>query len=139
MAGADKPDATIGDLSARRAQAGRALARLARLDASAAELVQLVAAARHIGPEDILRRARRADIAAGRQLAMYLTHVGLGRTLTEVGALFGRDRTTVAYACAQIEDHRDDPAFDAEVTELETAIDRRQPVDVAAGDLRRAG
>ena len=67
------------------------------------------------------KRRCRAEVAAARQLAMYLTHVMLGRTLTEVGALYGRDRTTVAYACAVIEDRRDG-RFDAEVCRLESEI-----------------
>jgi chromosomal replication initiation ATPase DnaA len=138
MAEVDKPNATIDELSVVRAEAGRALARLARRDIKAAEMVQLVARARQIGPEDILRRGRRAEIAAGRQLAMYLAHVMLGLSLTEVGALFGRDRTTVAYACAQIEDQRDDAAFDAEVSRLEAAIGSCESAP-AAGELRHAG
>jgi chromosomal replication initiation ATPase DnaA len=134
---ADKPNAMIEQLSARRAQSGSALARLARLNASAAAVVQLVAAAHQIEPDAILKRGRRAEIAASRQLAMYLTHVMLGVSLTEVGALFGRDRTTVGYACAQIEDHRENAAFDAEVSRLETAIDTGEPLPVT--ELRHAG
>ncbi len=66
----------------------------------------------------------RADAARARQLAMYLTHVVLGQSLTAVGAAFGRDRTTVSYACALIEDMRDDQAFDADVTRLETLLEQ---------------
>lgn len=54
---------------------------------------------------------------------MYLAHVMLGRSLSEVGQAFGRDRTTVSYACALIEDLREDPEFDAFVTRLEQKID----------------
>jgi chromosomal replication initiation ATPase DnaA len=43
---------------------------------------------------------------------MYLAHVACGLSLTEVGRLFARDRTTVAHACGLIEDRRDDAAFD---------------------------
>ncbi len=53
---------------------------------------------------------------------MYLMHVTLGKSLKEVGECFGRDRTTVAYACAKIEDQRDDRAFDLYVTQLEEQI-----------------
>jgi chromosomal replication initiation ATPase DnaA len=42
--------------------------------------------------------------------------------MTEVGHLFGRDRTTVAHACALIEDAREDPAFEQQVLRLEEAI-----------------
>jgi chromosomal replication initiation ATPase DnaA len=52
------------------------------------------------------------DIAAARQVAMYLAHVCCRMTLTEVGAMFGRDRTTVAHGCLRVEMRRDDPSFD---------------------------
>jgi len=54
---------------------------------------------------------------------MYLSHVVLGQSLTAVGVAFGRDRTTVSYACALIEDMRDDPGFDDEVTRLERLLE----------------
>ncbi len=57
--------------------------------------------------------------AFARQVAMYLAHVACGLTLTEVGQVFARDRTTVAYACGVIEDRRDDPAFDRSLELLE--------------------
>ena len=53
---------------------------------------------------------------------MYLAHVAYGLTLTQVGILFGRDRTTVAYACRIIEDRRDDCVFDIFLDHLEIAI-----------------
>src|SRR5690606_14561734 len=52
------------------------------------------------------------SIASARQAAMYLAHVSCGMTLTEVGEMFGRDRTTVAHGCLRVEYRRDDPAFD---------------------------
>jgi hypothetical protein len=61
-------------------------------------------------------------IAFARQLAMYLTHVGFGLTLTEVGACFARDRTTVRHACALVEDRRDQPTFDFAVSALEIGL-----------------
>lgn len=64
----------------------------------------------------------RIGVARSRQLAMYLAHVILGESLTSIGAAFGRDRTTVSYACGLIEDLRDDPKFDAEVTGLELQL-----------------
>jgi len=60
--------------------------------------------------------------AFARQVAMYLAHVVLGLSLTEVGAIFARDRTTVAHACAAIEDGRDDPVFDARLDHLERVV-----------------
>ncbi len=52
---------------------------------------------------------------------MYLAHVAFGLSLTAVGMGFGRDRTTVAYACHKIEDRRDNSAFDAALDCLELA------------------
>lgn len=61
-------------------------------------------------------------VAFARQLAMYLTHVGFGLTMTEVGSCFQRDRTTVRHACALVEDRRDHPGFDLAVSALETGL-----------------
>lgn len=68
------------------------------------------------------RTRRRARIAFARQVAMYLAHVAYGLTLTEVGNLFTRDRTTVAHACGLVEDRRDDPLFDSALEHLEMSI-----------------
>lgn len=74
-------------------------------------------------PED-LRMATRgcARAAFARQTAMYLAHVSLGITYTEVGRMFGRDRTTVAYGCSVVEDRRDDPRFDHAMELLELTL-----------------
>ena len=73
----------------------------------------------------------RAATARARQLAMYLCHVVLGRSLADIGAVFGRDRTTVSHACAVIEDMRDDPAFDEEVSGYERRLEAQR--DAMAG------
>ena len=64
----------------------------------------------------------RANVALARQTAMYLANVGCSLSLTEVGTLFERDRTTVAHACALIEDRRDNPDFDRALELLERAV-----------------
>ena len=64
---------------------------------------------------------RQQMVAFARQSAMYLAHVVLGFTLTEIGRAFGRDRTTAAYACARVETLRDDPGVDAVLEALEHA------------------
>ena len=76
-------------------------------------------------PTDDLQMAKRgrANVALARQTAMYLAHVGCSLTLTEVGYLFERDRTTVAHACALIEDRRDNPDFDRALELLERAVE----------------
>lgn len=93
-------------------------------DRVAEGVVRLVARDKHVPVGMLLHRSRgRARVAATRQLAMYLTHVMLGRTLTDVGELFGRDRTTVSYACALVEDKRDLRRFDEDVCRLEQKIE----------------
>jgi hypothetical protein len=62
--------------------------------------------------------------ASARQVAMYLAHVNLGLNLSQVGANFRRDRTTVAHACSCVEDHRDDPRFERMISCLEAALER---------------
>jgi hypothetical protein len=64
----------------------------------------------------------KAPVALARQAAMYLAHVSCGMSLTDVGAVFGRDRTTVAHACAVIEDRRDDPVFDRALELMEWIV-----------------
>lgn len=80
----------------------------------------------------------RAPIALARQVAMYLAHVACGMSLTEVGQLFKRDRTTVGHACGVVEDRRDDPVFDRVLELLEWVVPallnpRRPPAASAAG------
>lgn len=65
---------------------------------------------------------RRAPVAHARQIAMYLTHVAFGFSLSAVGRYFGRDRTTAAHACRQIEDRRDNQDFDLLLDRLEYAV-----------------
>lgn len=82
-----------------------------------------VAHAFGVGDDDLRQSSRgRAGVALARQSAMYLAHVAGGLTLTEVGQLFQRDRTTVAHACGVIEDRRDDPKFDRVLDLLEWVV-----------------
>lgn len=93
------------------------------------QVVVLVAQERNV-PENLILNAYRcrANVSKARQLAMYLSHVALGLSLTTVGMAFGRDRTTVSYACGLLEDMRDDPAFDREMDRLETVLKDREAV-----------
>ena len=52
------------------------------------------------------------QIARVRQIAMYVAHVALRLRMRDIGRGFGRDRTTVVYACHLVEDMRDDDDFD---------------------------
>jgi len=93
---------------------GRAKARLAEMAVCAALRL----------PPALLRQKRRgvSRTAFARQIAMYLAHVVFGLTLTEVGAAFGRDRTTVRHACALVEDRRDQPGFELALAALEAGL-----------------
>jgi len=76
-----------------------------------------------IGGRGLWSRTRGKPAAAfARQVAMYLAHVSFGLSLTEVGNVFARDRTTVAHACCRIEDLRDDPRFDRSLDLLEGVL-----------------
>ncbi len=63
-----------------------------------------------------------ADTALARQIAMYLCHTTFSLLMTEVGLFFKRDRTTVAHACALVEDKRDDFDFDLLICQLEALL-----------------
>ena len=83
----------------------------------------IVAAAFKVEADELGARTRGSPrVAFARQVAMYLAHVACGLTLTEVGALFARDRTTVAHACGVVEDRRDDPELDGSLEHLESAV-----------------
>lgn len=83
-------------------------------------------------PLNELRASTRckAPVALARQVAMYLTHVSFGMNLSAVGRHFGRDRTTAAHACRQIEDKRDDREFDLMLDRLEFAVSSRPVMEM---------
>jgi chromosomal replication initiation ATPase DnaA len=82
-----------------------------------------VAAVFEVDVHDLKSETRRSPRAAfARQVAMYLAHVVCGLSLTEVGALFARHRTTVSHACSVVEDRRDDPELDGRLEHLERAV-----------------
>lgn len=84
--------------------------------------VHLTAMATGVSQAEITGSSRHARAARARQIAMYLTQVGYGLTLSRVGAAFGRDRATVAHALRQVEAQRDDPDTDQLLAGLETAL-----------------
>ena len=105
--------------SARRRIAKRRI----RKDARVRQLLRIVGRRHGVARRQLLNRRRcRKHVAFARQLGMYLMHVALSRPYSDVGAFFGRDRTTVTHACARIEDMRDDPVFDAEVALMEEML-----------------
>lgn len=64
-------------------------------------------------PHSALAGAKRGDAtrAQARQTAMYLAHIVGQLSLSEIGGLFSRDRSTVSHACINIEDRRDSPGL----------------------------
>lgn len=72
----------------------------------------------------------RRSVVHRRQIAMYVAHVVLRLTLTEIGLAYGRDRTTVSHACKMVEDRRDDPGFDRFVAVVERLSSMLVPAEV---------
>lgn len=86
-------------------------------------LLDMVALVYEVEPEQLRSPTRgRKKTAFARQVAMYLAHTGGGLSLSCVGRLFKRDRTTVSHACALVEDARDDMIFDRTLGHLESTI-----------------
>lgn len=76
-------------------------------------VIDLAAAFFNVSSKQLRKPGRCVQsISRVRQIAMYISHTGLGLTMTDVGRGFCRDRTTVMHACHQIEDLRDDDEFD---------------------------
>ena len=63
-----------------------------------------------------------AQVALARQVAMYLMHCAFSISLTDLGHIFCRDRTTVRHACKIIEDRRDEATFDYILNSLENIV-----------------
>lgn len=73
--------------------------------------------------KEIMSKTRaRASAPMARQTAIYLAHTLLSVSYKNTAQYFGRDRTTVAYACRTIEDHRDNLIFDAKLIIVENTI-----------------
>lgn len=91
-------------------------------------------AAGHLGlPKSLIwdDRTRAEPDCVARQIAMYLLVVGLGIERQRVACLVDRHHSTVDHAVRTIEDRRDDPDFDAEMTRLELEL----RVSVAAEEI----
>jgi hypothetical protein len=66
-----------------------------------------------------LQSAQQRKACFAQHIAIYLAHVACGMRVTEVARAFERDPATIRYACARIEDARDDLFFDKGLTALE--------------------
>ncbi|SHL62932.1 helix-turn-helix domain-containing protein [Roseibium suaedae] len=82
-----------------------------------------VARAFCILPADLYRDTRgKVHVSDARQLVMYIAHVVLELSCSEVARRYGRDRSTVAHACRTVEERREDPAFDLLVKSIEDRV-----------------
>ncbi|MEP9369610.1 hypothetical protein [Xanthobacter sp. VNH20] len=79
----------------------------------------LAAAFVHVQPQDLDGTRGRAPVTLERHVALYVAHVTLGVPQGAVAVHFGRDRTSIAYACARMEQRRDAPEFDRALSALE--------------------
>jgi chromosomal replication initiation ATPase DnaA len=95
-------------------------------------LEQAVSRVFMVAGDDLWSETRgRPRVAFARQVAMYLAQAW-GLTLTEVGHVFSRDRTTVAHACGLVEDLRDDPLLDRSLELLEGVLRALAPASAAS-------
>lgn len=101
-----------------------------RIDKNSAYLAaSLVGYVLELKAEDILVPDRGPrDMVRARQVAMYLSHVGLEMSLSRVASAFDRDRSTVAHACHRIEEMRDEADFDAWLDRLEEGLTAVAPL-----------
>lgn len=90
-------------------------------DPARAKLAVAVAAIEFGVPDlDLAHPEHRAPlIDYARQVAMYLSSCSFGMTMTRIGELFGRDRSTVSHAIRVVEDGRTDPVLDEKIERLE--------------------
>jgi len=83
-------------------------------------LIDIASALFSVSSKELRKPGRSTQpVSRVRQIAMYVAHVVLRLTMGDVGAGFGRDRTTVLHACQVIEDLRDDAEFDRVVLMVE--------------------
>ena len=86
-------------------------------------IIKRVAENYHIHAADIRGDRRPANIARPRQLAMYLCRVVAQLSFPEIARVFGRDNSTVQYACKKVATEiKRDPNLRAEVEHLEKIV-----------------
>ncbi len=86
-------------------------------------IIDLTAIFFNVSSKDLRSSGRMPNpVSRVRQIGMYVGHVTLGLKMTEVGAGFGRDKSTVVHACHTIEDMRDDEDFDLIVARVERLV-----------------
>ena len=98
-------------------------------------VIKLVSTLEKVCVDEFICTSRgKADICLARQMAMYLMHTVFSCPYHRVAAFFGRDRTTISYACRLIEDARDDRDFDRRLEVMENLlVSARTLCEVAEG------
>lgn len=95
-------------------------------------MIRLVAYAAGCTEQDMLSPNRGTrNVARARYIAIYLLHTRLSVRIGNIAEMLKRDRTTVAHACRQVEDSRDDPATENFICELEAMFDLALSLTVA--------
>ena len=69
---------------------------------------------------------------------MYLCHVVHALTFEAIGRVFGRDRTTVSYACRVVEDRRDDIWFDCRIATPRACLRHKRIAVRRGGGMSKA-
>lgn len=104
-------------------RAGHPAGTEARAIALCDAIIDLTAIFFNVSSRDLRSSGRTSNpVSRVRQIGMYVGHVTLGLKMTEVGAGFGRDKSTVVHACHTIEDMRDDEDFDLIVARVERLV-----------------
>jgi len=90
-----------------------------------ARLVMAVVALEFCIPDMPLhyKKGGNSRLIFARQIAMYLTHTVYQINYARVARTYKRDPSTVGHACRVIEDCRDDPMLDAQISKLEALLD----------------
>lgn len=112
---------TGGGMESGRGGVRNAMARERRFACRLAGYLAASAVSRVL-PAMRLPRRKISPVKLAQWIGIYLAHTGAGLPLGAVAAGFGRNRKTAARACRVIEDWRDCPAFDAELSEAETLL-----------------
>ncbi|MGC6476549.1 MAG: helix-turn-helix domain-containing protein [Parvibaculales bacterium] len=64
----------------------------------------------------------RQKVSEARQISQYLCHIIFSQTLSNIGIIFKRDRTSVSHACQRVEFLRDEAAHDLAIDYLELGV-----------------
>ncbi|HAH09929.1 MAG TPA: hypothetical protein DCL48_07500 [Alphaproteobacteria bacterium] len=93
-----------------------------RIDHRCERVLGAVASLLKIPVRTLKSPGRGADVCHARHIAIYLTHVVFGLSLSQAATAFGLHRSTISHACHKIEDLREDAEFDRLIDNLEMLV-----------------